>query len=111
MDETALSFAEIKALCAGDPRIKERMELDVEVSRLRIMKADYQFKKFRLKGWVRSRGRHGASRSWLAMSRSWQFVPAPILAVLPLRTRTCPERTLANRALGREGPRRHCGRP
>ena len=48
VDETALSFAEIKALCAGDPRIKERMELDVEVSRLRIMKADYQFKKFRL---------------------------------------------------------------
>ena len=48
VDETALSFAEIKALCAGDPRIKERMELDVEVARLRIMKADYQSKKFRL---------------------------------------------------------------
>ena len=48
VDETALSFAEIKALCAGDPRIKERMELDVEVSRLKIMKADYQSKKFRL---------------------------------------------------------------
>lgn len=31
VDETALSFAEIKALCAGDPRIKERMDLDVEV--------------------------------------------------------------------------------
>ena len=28
VDETALSFAEIKALCAGDPRIKERMDLD-----------------------------------------------------------------------------------
>jgi len=48
VDETALSFAEIKALCAGDPRIKERMELDVEVAKLRIMKADYQSKKFRL---------------------------------------------------------------
>ena len=48
VDETALSFAEIKALCAGDPRIKERMELDVEVARLRIMKADYQSKRFRL---------------------------------------------------------------
>lgn len=48
VDETALSFAEIKALCAGDPRIRERMELDVEVSRLRIMKADWQSKKFRL---------------------------------------------------------------
>ena len=48
VDETALSFAEIKALCAGDPRIKERMELDVDVSRLRIMKADWQSKHFRL---------------------------------------------------------------
>ncbi len=48
VDETALSFVEIKALCAGDPRIKERMELDVEVARLRIMKADYQSKRFRL---------------------------------------------------------------
>ena len=48
VDETALSFAEIKALCAGDPRIKERMELDVDVARLRVMKADYQSKKFRL---------------------------------------------------------------
>ena len=48
VDETALSFAEIKALCAGDPRIKERMELDVDVARLRVMKSDYQSKKFRL---------------------------------------------------------------
>ena len=55
VDETALSFAEIKALCAGDPRIKERMELDVEVSRLRIMKADYQSKKFRLEDNVTKR--------------------------------------------------------
>ena len=42
VDETALSFAEIKALCAGDPRIKERMDLAVEVSRLKLMKADHQ---------------------------------------------------------------------
>ena len=48
MDEATLSFAEIKALCAGDPRIKERMDLDVEVSRLRIMKADFQSKQYRL---------------------------------------------------------------
>ena len=46
VDETALSFAEIKALCAGDPRIKERMDLDVDVSRL--MKADHQSKQYRL---------------------------------------------------------------
>ncbi len=48
VDETALSFAEIKALCAGDPRIKERMDLDVEVARLKLMKADHQSKQYRL---------------------------------------------------------------
>ena len=48
VDETALSFAEIKALCAGDPRIKERMDLDVDVSRLKLLKADHQSKQFRL---------------------------------------------------------------
>ena len=48
VDETVLSFAEIKALCAGDPRIKERMDLELEVSRLRIMKADYQSKLYRM---------------------------------------------------------------
>ena len=48
VDETALSFAEIKALCAGDPRIKERMDLDVDVSRLKVMKSDHQSKTFQL---------------------------------------------------------------
>lgn len=48
VDETALSFAEIKALCAGDPRIKERMELDVDVAKLKIMKSDHQARLFRM---------------------------------------------------------------
>ncbi len=48
VDEAALSYAEIKALCAGDPRIKERMELDVEVSKLKTMKANHQSQQFRL---------------------------------------------------------------
>ena len=48
VDATALSFAEIKALCAGDPRIKERMDLDIELSKLKIMKADHNSKQFRL---------------------------------------------------------------
>ena len=48
VDETALSYAEIKALCAGDPRIKEKMDLDVDVARLRLMKADHQSKQYRL---------------------------------------------------------------
>ena len=52
VDETALSYAEIKALCAGDPRIKEKMDLDVDVARLRLMKADHQSKQFRLEDQV-----------------------------------------------------------
>ena len=48
VDEAALSYAEIKALCAGDPRIKERMELDVDVSKLKIMKSAHQSKQFEL---------------------------------------------------------------
>ena len=48
MDETALSYAEIKALCAGDPRIKEKMDLDVDVARLKLMKADHLSKQYRL---------------------------------------------------------------
>lgn len=48
VDETALSYAEIKALCAGDPRIKEKMNLEVEVAKLRLMKADHESKRFRL---------------------------------------------------------------
>lgn len=48
VDETALSFAEVKALCAGDPRIKEKMDLDVDVSRLKLLKADHQNKQYRM---------------------------------------------------------------
>ncbi|MGN1307873.1 MAG: helicase-related protein, partial [Faecousia sp.] len=48
VDETALSFAEIKALCAGDPRIKERMDLDVQVAKLKIMQADHRSQQFKL---------------------------------------------------------------
>ena len=48
IDETALSYAEIKALCAGDPRIKEKMDLDVDVARLKLMKANHQSKQYRL---------------------------------------------------------------
>ena len=48
IDETALSYAEIKALCAGDERIKEKMDLDVDVARLRLMKANHQSQQYRL---------------------------------------------------------------
>ena len=48
IDETALSYAEIKALCAGDARIKEKMDLDVDVARLKLMKASHQSQQYRL---------------------------------------------------------------
>ena len=48
VDETTLSFAEIKALCAGDPRIKEKMNLDVEVSKLRLLKSSFQSQRYQL---------------------------------------------------------------
>ena len=48
IDETALSYAEIKALCAGDPRIKEKMDLDIDVSRLKLLKANHQSQQYRL---------------------------------------------------------------
>lgn len=48
VDEAALSYAEIKALCAGDKRIKEKMDLDIEVAKLRLLKADYQSRHYRL---------------------------------------------------------------
>lgn len=47
-DEAALSYAEIKALCAGDERIREKMDLDVDVARLRLMKANHQSQQYRL---------------------------------------------------------------
>ena len=48
IDETALSYAEIKALCAGDARIKEKMDLDIDVARLKLMKANHQSQQYRL---------------------------------------------------------------
>ena len=48
VDEQALSYAEVKALCAGNPLIKEKMDLDVQVAKLKVLKADHQSQKFRL---------------------------------------------------------------
>ena len=48
VDEQALSYAEIKALCAGNPLIKEKMDLDVQVAKLKVLKADHQSQKYRL---------------------------------------------------------------
>ena len=53
MDETALSYAEIKALCAGNPMIKEKMDLDIEVSKLKLLRANYQSQQYQLEDNIR----------------------------------------------------------
>ena len=48
IDEQALSYAEIKALCTGNPYIKEKMDLDIEVSRLKLLKANHLSQRYAL---------------------------------------------------------------
>ena len=48
VDEEALSYAEIKALCAGNPLIAEKMNLDIEVAKLKLLKGAYQSQQYRL---------------------------------------------------------------
>lgn len=48
IDEAALSYAEVKALATGNPHIKEKMDLDIQVSRLKLMKANHLSQKYRL---------------------------------------------------------------
>ncbi len=48
VDDTALSYAEIKALATGNPYIKEKMDLDIQVSKLKLMKANHTSQKYRL---------------------------------------------------------------
>ncbi len=48
IDDTALSYAEIKSLCIKDPRIKEKMELDIDVTKLKLLKGNFMSQKYRL---------------------------------------------------------------
>ena len=48
IDETALSYAEIKALATGNPYIKEKMELDTEVAKLNLLKSSFMSQKYEL---------------------------------------------------------------
>ena len=48
VDEAALSYAEVKALATGNPHIKEKMDLDIQVSKLKLMKANHTSQKYRL---------------------------------------------------------------
>ena len=48
VDEAALTYAEVKALATGNPYIKEKMDLDIQVSKLKLMKANHTSQKYRL---------------------------------------------------------------
>ena len=48
VDEAALSYAEVKALATGNPYIKEKMTLDTEVAKLKLLKANFKSQKYRL---------------------------------------------------------------
>lgn len=48
VDEAALTYAEVKALCTGNPYIREKMDLDVQVSKLKLLKANHTSQKYRL---------------------------------------------------------------
>ena len=48
VDDTALSYAEIKALATGNPYIKEKMDLDIQVSKLKLLKANHTSQKYKL---------------------------------------------------------------
>ena len=48
VDEAALSYAEVKALATGNPKIKEKMDLDIQVTKLKMLKANYESNLFRL---------------------------------------------------------------
>ena len=48
MDEQALSYAEVKSLATGDPRIKERMDLEMEISKLKLLRASHMNQRFEM---------------------------------------------------------------
>ena len=53
VDEATLSYAEVKALCAGNPLIKEKMDLDVSVAKLKLLKSNYAAQQYALEDDVR----------------------------------------------------------
>ncbi len=83
VDEQVLSYAEIKALCAGDDRIREKMDLDVDVARLRLLRADYQAKHFRLEDRLLKyypeeiRAQQGRNQGYEADMRTVEAHPLP----------------------------------
>ena len=107
VDETTLSFAEIKALCAGDPRIREKMDLDVQVAKLRLLKSSFQSQKYSLESDLlryfpceiaETKARIAALESDI-QTRDAHLVPAEGFAGIELRDTQFTERVAAGEAL------------
>ena len=106
-DETTLSYAEVKALCAGDPRIKEKMDLDVQVAKLRLLKSSYQSQKYQLEdkllqGFPREIAETKAAISGCeADTKTRDAHPAPVdgFAGIELQGQHYDERVAAGKAL------------
>ena len=106
-DETTLSYAEVKALCAGDPRIKEKMDLDVQVAKLRLLKSSYQSQKYQLEdkllqGFPREIAETKAAISGCeADTKTRDAHPAPVdgFAGIELQGQYYDERVAAGKAL------------
>ena len=107
VDETVLSFATIKALCAGDPRIKEKMNLEVEVSKLRLLKSSFQNQHYQLEDdLARSFPREIAeAKAWIAalekdiQTRNAHPAPEEGFAGIELNGANYTERVAAGEAL------------
>ena len=107
VDETVLSFATIKALCAGDPRIKEKMNLEVEVSKLRLLKSSFQNQHYQLEDdLARSFPRDIAeAKAWIAalekdiQTRNAHPAPEEGFAGIELNGANYTERVAAGEAL------------
>lgn len=54
VDDRALSYAEVKAVCTGDPRLKEQMELDIAVSKLKASRNSWRNQRYRMEDMVRN---------------------------------------------------------
>lgn len=106
-DETTLSYAEVKALCAGDERIKEKMNLDVEVTKLKLMKANHNNQQYALQDSVhkhfpemiaKTKERIAGYEKDLAYIRS-QSVPANGFAPMTIQGKEYTEKADAGKAL------------
>lgn len=107
VDEATLTYAEVKALCAGNPLIKEKMDLDVSVTKLKVLKANFVSQQYSLEDSVRKtyperiatlKQRITAGESDLAHYKSQPIVSEGI-SPMTIGNKTYTDKELAGQAL------------